>query len=286
MTTPMLVPTSSPPPDIIDRLCAQWKKAITSLSDDATVVSNLAALAHHAEGNPKVAHKTAQRLRALEAYASSLEDQVVLLQHVHAEEEQALHDLQVMSQQADEHHELLVSMWNSIQVSSEKENHLTTTVVDASAPSFAMQCHANISEVQPTTRSISPRNTGQPNAPTPSADLPSIRPSTNVVLPLLTEAELKDIPRTTRGRLSLAVINDALLEVQTVARKKSARHDRDLRARQSQLYQWKMPSAASHRADAAIEEVASRPYVEVTEQELRQSCAFFHGGEATARSCE
>jgi hypothetical protein len=67
--------------------------------------------------------------------------------------------------------------------------------------------------------------------------------------------ELEAIPRTVRGRIGLSVVNEALEDIQAVCRAKLAKNRCKIRR---EMF--------------------------VTEQELRQACAFFCSGESTART--
>jgi hypothetical protein len=104
----------------------------------------------------------------------------------------------------------------------------------------------------------------------------------------VTEDDLKSIPRTTRGHISLSAINDALDQVHTYARRKAARIERERRTK-SQIYRYdssgrKPPKPSGHGIGEDEENDGSSAPVLLTEQELRQACAFFRSGEATARS--
>jgi hypothetical protein len=100
----------------------------------------------------------------------------------------------------------------------------------------------------------------------------------------VTEDDLKKITRATRGHISLSAINEALEEVQAFARSKAARMRRERRAA-SKMRSY--PNSSSPRYRNPIRRDAAPledPEMILTEQELRQACAFFRSGEATARS--
>jgi hypothetical protein len=87
----------------------------------------------------------------------------------------------------------------------------------------------------------------------------------------VTRAELQSLPRTVRGRISLSVVNDAVIEIEYVCRTK---YTLLVRNRRKQM---------QHTISQSTEEEPSdEPWV--SEQELRQSCAFFRVGESTART--
>jgi hypothetical protein len=78
---------------------------------------------------------------------------------------------------------------------------------------------------------------------------------------LVTEAELGAVSKTIRGRITLAVVNDALVDIERAClRKQQQRRTRSFH-NSSDDQQWV-----------------------VSEQDLRQTCAFFRSGESTARA--
>ena len=90
----------------------------------------------------------------------------------------------------------------------------------------------------------------------------------------ISQQELMGVSRTIRGRLTLAVVNDALCDIVSVARDKySVLHGNH--NRQHYRKYWTLHKALE------VEEHGTEPWV--SEQELRSKCAFFRSGESTAR---
>ena len=91
----------------------------------------------------------------------------------------------------------------------------------------------------------------------------------------ISQNEYISVSKTIRGRITLAVVNDALQGVVNVVREKysvlQGNHNR-----QHYRKYWTL-----HRA-LEVEEHGTEPWV--SEQELRSDCAFFRSGESTARS--
>lgn len=100
----------------------------------------------------------------------------------------------------------------------------------------------------------------------------------------VTQQELESVPRTTRGRVQIPVINEALANIGSCFRKAAVKKRREQRL----LEESKHAVLSSHKYETSYDEGMDdeellRNLV-VTEQQLRQSCAFFACGEGTART--
>lgn len=94
--------------------------------------------------------------------------------------------------------------------------------------------------------------------------------------------ELESVPRTTRGRVQVCVINEALDNIGKCFHKNAVKE----RKRQVLLEESRR-AALNRYQDMPPEEFDNEEFLRnlvVTEQELRQSCAFFLAGEGTART--
>lgn len=100
-------------------------------------------------------------------------------------------------------------------------------------------------------------------------------PST-IRMQLISSDELLAVARTVRGRITLAVLNDAVRDIERVCVEK---YDilQGKRLRHHYRKYWML-----HRALEVEELHGQEPWV--SEQDLRNACAFFRSGEATARS--
>jgi hypothetical protein len=98
----------------------------------------------------------------------------------------------------------------------------------------------------------------------------------------VTDQELQAVPRTTRGRVQIGVINDALVSIEKCFHKKAIKE-----RRQEQLLADSRLATLPRYQKASHEEIDDEELLHnliVTEQELRQSCTFFTAGEGTART--
>jgi Spindle and kinetochore-associated protein 1 len=94
--------------------------------------------------------------------------------------------------------------------------------------------------------------------------------------------ELEQVPRTTRGRVQVCVINEALDNIGKCFHKKAVQE----RKRMLLLEESRHVALARYQGnpeEKVNDEELLRNLV-VTEQDLRQSCAFFFAGEGTART--
>ena len=253
-----------------DRLSEQFSKTLTSLVDDASFLRQLASLATSIEEGDSDA---VERLCQLDAAVSDLEKKTKILKEIVAEEERALERMEALvgeTKQRSRRLDILLEAAND-----GKEN------VDRSAGFSAT--HVSLKDVhdQNQNRHIEHRRQPKQSSATKSNESHAYqqtqqnqvkeKKSKPICLPRVSRAELNSVPREFRSHLSLAVVNEALTEIECFAREKAALIERNRRKRY--LLKWNTEEEEDVSGDFTI-----------TEHELRQACAFFHGGESTARS--
>ncbi|CAB9529722.1 expressed unknown protein [Seminavis robusta] len=98
----------------------------------------------------------------------------------------------------------------------------------------------------------------------------------------VTVEELESVPRTTRGRVQLSVINEALDNIEKCFHKKALKVHRQHQVLEEsrQVVLARYQATANEHGDEA--ELLQN--LVVTEEELRHSCKFFLAGEGTART--
>jgi hypothetical protein len=234
---------------------------LSSISADAAALRQLASLASHVgvTDADHVDEPVLGRLRNLDSAVSGLENKMKLLREIVNQEKNALDDLQILSDESQRQSERLKVIAHALEV--QKEN-----AAQDSSPSETLPVHTSDynlhekleSRSEARKDSMDPRSTQSPA-------------HHQIHLRRVTRADLQSLPRTVRGRISLSVVNDAVVEIEYVCRTK---HTLLARNRRKQL---------QHTISQTTEE---EPSVEpwVSEQELRQSCAFFRSGESTARA--
>ncbi len=151
--------------------------------------------------------------------------------------------------------------------SSARTNSNTPKLTSRSTPSASASSFTSTS---------TPKNTHTPSHHNKQPSI-SIRP--------VTETEFYGISKNIRGRITLSAINDALVDIQNVTRNKynilSSRKTPRIPAPHthgSTQYQQTL----NHHRDLRSEDHGGMPFV--SEQEMRDSCAFFRSGESTARA--
>ena len=107
----------------------------------------------------------------------------------------------------------------------------------------------------------------------------------------VTAKDIKALSRNTLGRITLLDLNEALEEIEQACHNKQA----SLPSRNSSsskkgggltsnTLQRRYDYLKQQRANADLEVEAHSGYIWVSEQELREHCAFFRHGESTARA--
>jgi Protein of unknown function (DUF1395). len=113
----------------------------------------------------------------------------------------------------------------------------------------------------------------------------SMKQSRHVTIPLrfISKDEFYSISKNIRGRITLSALNEALLDIQRVTENKyNLLHQHSNRKSSS-------ASKLSHQETCALHKemlihLIQKDVPFVTEQELRDTCAFFRSGESTARA--
>lgn len=238
-----------------DALCQQWTTTIASFTEKAMLLQQLSSLMHALESNDPEA---IEKLHSLEKTVVELEEKVELLQGILEEEAKAIDKLESLSKEADRRAEVLQNLKNRM---------LTEKKIDSSSSSkYGDELKAASNDKL---QSAAPRRHSTHSASRSHHKESSSTPKKiEINLPHISQEELNTIPRTIRGRVPLAVLNEAIEDVEEFAKLKTAEMARDRR----KMMTWMK----------AYEDIGEELYM--TEQELRQSCAFFCSGESTARS--
>jgi hypothetical protein len=299
----------------IEDACEKWGRVVSLIAEDAATLRQLSSLLRHLEEGDESALQT---LVDLDFVVTNLEQELDEAEEEIKASKQAVLELESISEEADRHLESLRLVQDAFKVGPEDKfmdlsSELRVTTIHGGVLPGVNVPQALIQDpnLQPKSRTTSgtdhlaDRNRGassggpDPRFPLTLAQAPSTRNvggdsrsrngGRRYNAAHVTEDDLKNIPRTTRGHISLSAINDALDQVHTYARRKAARIDRERRTK-SQIYRYdssgrKPPKPSGHGIGGEDEENdGSSAPVLLTEQELRQACAFFRSGEATARS--
>jgi hypothetical protein len=205
---------------------------------------------------------------------AAIENKVGALREIVTEEKRALDQFEKLQQETNKQQRVL--------------EHMLTVVGAASSTRRLSNQNAQGNRRRD---SVDPRKTQQ------SREASATTTSTNdenhdIVLPRITESQLQSISRNTRGRISILALNEALEEIENVCRNKMAQLPRkptttttsSLTALQSLERRYEYLKQRNHNSTTQVEVNAHIGQYWVSEQELRESCAFFRLGESTARA--
>jgi vacuolar-type H+-ATPase subunit I/STV1 len=278
----------------IEELCENYQGALCVVAQRAAELRRLSALAGRMEKGDESALRD---LRWLYDSVAALEEQVNSLEVDLASLEQETGELEEISDVADQQRESLLLLKSTLEAVASSDDPVTsraTMRTNPSTNSYGMDSHLDTHPAFGSRSLLSPA--ARTTNPAFSLDRIAITTFISHGRALhgprrVTEDDLKCVPRTVRGQISLSAINDALDEIQTYARRKAARTEREERTN-SKIYKYQNSSRHHLRQNqvekyrSQIREVgeADDSTMVFTEQELRQACAFFRSGEATARS--
>ena len=262
-----------------DDLCRLFSETLHALAADALTVRQLTSLSKqsgvtddenlHPNSNNNQ-HDSLNELRKLDMAVAAIENKVGALREIVTEEKIALDQFENLQQEANKQQRVL--------------EHMLTAVGASRSRTSSQKARRDRRR-----DSVDPRETQQLQEATSTT-------STNddnhdVVLPRITESQLQSISRNTRGRISILALNDALEEIETVCRDKLAQLPRkptnstsSLTASQSLERRYEYLKQRNHNSTTQVEVDAHIGQYWVSEQELRESCAFFRLGESTARA--
>ncbi|GMH54739.1 hypothetical protein TL16_g01734, partial [Triparma laevis f. inornata] len=213
----------------------------------------------HAPINPVKA-----QLLVIESAIKSMEERVETLTMVVEDEELAEANLQKTRDSALEMQQMLKDV---------VKNLPKKLPGDANAPSS--NSAAPFSPITTTNYSL-------PSQPSPSesSTTSSIRSTLEnpPSITLVTENELSSLDRSARGRVTIGAINDAVSSVNECLLEKYQQLSQASKGKKTKKFQQ---FVVDHR-ETVTEEHEGRPFV--SEQHLRDSCAFFRSGESTAKS--
>lgn len=259
----------------INELCELFQTTMTSLASDA---SHLQQVLHVEQSlhDPQVR----QGLADLEAAITSVEKKVRILQEISAEEHRALHQMEHLKKAGEAQSEILEDMIRKVEATnSEKENN-TTAVTPRVMKNQTNEYHSRLQRTTGKTTpkrrrdSVDPRTAARRGSRSPASVTPAIDAHTIHFEPVTLD-ELHGVSKTVRGRITLAVVNDALRDIERVVR-----HKYFVLHHGYKISEYRKCFNA-HR-ELETEEHGGLPWV--SEYDMRHSCAFFRSGESTARA--
>ena len=296
----------------VDEICELFSSTIHSLAADAVAIRQISSLADVSgisasatstgtassiNSNINFGEPSLQQLIQIDELVTKLEEKVTALRTIVSEEKTALDKFETkLHQEATSQEHLIEQMSEAmVQLGVLQERNLDDSNNYSSGGGNQARSSSNNKKSGKGSRksksgrrrdSVDPRSMMMR---TPSSE--EDEDHQEVSLERVTAAELRQMPRQTLGRISLLDLNEALQEIENVCHKKMKAMPRKKKNHHG------MPSSSSHtlqrrydylkqqRAnDGDVEVEAHAGHVWVSEQELRENCAFFRLGERSARS--
>lgn len=260
-------------------LCTLFSTTLTSLVADAAALRQMKSLAigiNEENDSPNIKGE----LRLVDSIVTELEGKVRMLQEIVAEEKRSLKEMQSIKEAADAQHQVLKEMLqscdNAVRLREEEVEAVSTPAARTEGVNRTGGRWLETETVPASTTAVGHdrmRRTGgrrrdslDPRCPTPS-----------IIFERVTESEWNKVSLNIRGRITLAVVNDALLDIERVFQRKYA-----LLQKPSQRSREHKQLLNTHHDMHVEEHGYDQPWI--SEQELRQCCAFFRNGESTARA--
>eukprot|EP00980_Cylindrotheca_fusiformis_P003168 scaffold721_cov131-Cylindrotheca_fusiformis.AAC.58 len=288
-----LAPNTSGPPDLekqADELCSLFSTTLHSLANDATAVRQLSSLAkvtgvlvegQNDEENTKPNvqnNEYLKELRSIDSVVAAMEQKVVALRSIVVEEKKAIANFgSSLKEETDAQTMVLnrlIQAYTEIEANTSPPNEELTRL-----------------NLKPRRDSVDPRRDYQsrPVVRCHGDDEAYNQDHSNRIAfdPVLPK-ELKSISKNTLGRVQLIDLNEALEEIEEVVQNKfdsipkfSSVPGSSSSVRQRRFEYLKQQRGVSYEN---IEVEAHAGHFWVSEQELRETCAFFRNGESTARA--
>lgn len=265
-----------------DDMCRLFSETLHALAADALAVRQLTSLSKQISGvtddenlhpNNNNHHDSLDELRKIDMAVAAIENKVGALREIVTEEKKALDQFEKMQQETNKQQRVLEHMLTAVGAKSSRlpnQKERGNRRRDSVDPRKTQQ----LQEATATNRSTSTNDENH-----------------DIVLPRITESQLQSISRNTRGRISIRALNDALEEIETVCRDKLAQLPRKpttssltLTASQSLERRYEYLKQRNNNTATQVEVDAHIGQYWVSEQELREACAFFRLGESTARA--
>lgn len=285
-----------------------FSKTLQSLSTDAAAVRQVSSLARYigvSEHNNRIdAHESPddeifQNLVTLDQLVGGLEEKVVALRQIVREESRSLDKFETSLQlEANDQAEVVQQLAQAIH---DSEIFSATTRADEKREDeLSVEGHSRRSDSSRSSR----RDTLDPRQNS-TFDEEAENRATFISLPRITQAELDAYKATTvigPRMLCLINLNEVLEEIEEVCQKQLqstqalkqkkehvAQHQLSigsLQRRYEYLQRRQQHSQHHEYTDGTddVESIDAAPIITISEQDLRENCAFFRHGESTARA--
>jgi hypothetical protein len=265
----MSSPSRSRPQDterLVPDACALLQGSLTALMADARAIRQLAAGRRQVLAEHPASPDFQWQLRSLEQVVSSLEDKVHTFREIIAEEQRAMVNLEAgaaMAASQVTEFQKLHDFLEEFPLESPRTPRAKPALTSSRSDGEPEITHENNTPHHARHRSLdeSSQQGGEDDAA--AARRQSIQ------LDLVSQEEFTSVPRATRGRISRALVNEAVLDIEKLLQQKEVLRLQNRRKHRAML-KWNKGRVVDDG-------------VFCSEQEMRQSCAFFRSGESSAR---
>lgn len=272
-------------------LIKSFSKVVNSLNEDVTRLSGLSEIRNQLlfvassdtpntdsensdPNSTSAAPSTIEYLKALNATLTDLEKRAEMLEMVVEDEKSASKEIEKNRDVALEQKALLALIMPHLPAKLPGD-----ALSDGSKPSTS-------SSAPPRSIPVSASNISDDSSSIADNDTVSVMsaPSVNTLrnapkIEILMEEELMSVQRSIRSRVTLTALNDAVVDINDVAANKyKALSQASGKGRKTKKFQ----QLIIHHRETVVPEHEGRFFV--SEQDLRDCCAFFRGGESTARA--
>lgn len=259
--------------------CQLLEKTLSSLVADAAVLRQLSALKHEiaANHNNESGKDMGRQLRRIDRVVSELEEKMQIFRDVVQEEQKAIAEIEACAEEtAAQVAEYQQALQQQRDESGITEGMKRTTMRDDPFEDddqrYVTYRDDDFSPGTDNAQDHVPHDNHHHNFKNPEHE-----DNTNnleqhfIQLDLVSLDEFRRVPRSTRAHISRALVNEAVLDIERVFQEKEMQRLKNRRKRA--LTKWGSTSAVDDDDDVLT----------CSEQEMRQSCAFFRSGESSAR---
>jgi lactam utilization protein B len=280
-----------------DEVCQLFSKTLHSLAADAAAIRQISSLAEVSgiqSGNAVTVNDiqndpSLQQLIEVDRLVTGIEHKVTALRMIVAEEKGALQKFETtLQQEADSQASLVEQVAEAMAqlgVLQERGSSSSSTAGWKSNRSQTTSSNSASKPFKSRRDSVDPRSIKENQSPSLEEDHHHHQQQQQISLRRIAASELKQMSRNTLRRISLLDVNEALDEIERVCdnRLKAMPQSKSTGTSSNSL-QRRFEYLKQTRADVDLEVEAHAGHVWVSEQELRENCAFFRHGEATARA--
>ena len=257
----------------VHETCRLLENSLSALVADASVLRQLTALRQEIQNkNNNDGKDLRQQLLRIERVVSELEDKMQIFRDVVKEEQKAIAEIETCATEAQSK----VAEFEAFQDRVNRNGMERSTISESrneekrhqptAAAYYGDEAHAYVGSLEAMDEYDHPYYHHHENAEYED-DIKDIQQHF-IKLDLVSQEEFLRVPRATRAHISRALVNEAVLDIERTFQEKETLRLKNRRKRA--ILTW-------NKGEDDEQELTC------SEQEMRQSCAFFRSGESSAR---